>query len=234
MKKKITAIALVVALLAIAIIGGTLAYFTDTTDEKVNTFTVGKVDIELEETSVADDGVVGEATENGFEYDNIVPGTTYAKKPVITVDEDSLDAYVFAELTISNYAELRAMIDAANLDEYKDTEKGLDGDALNEVFLEGTADGLDTGTIVGSWMDADGVAHLVYSFGVKEAEDSITLFTGVTIPADLDASLAKITKPVDLDVKAYAIQEDNVDDVETAYGEFFSEGWISASSPIVE
>mgnify|MGYP004643770801 CR=1 FL=1 len=46
MKKKLTAIALVVALLAVAVIGGTLAYFTDT-DSAKNTFTVGNVKIDL-------------------------------------------------------------------------------------------------------------------------------------------------------------------------------------------
>lgn len=45
MRKKITAIVLCVAMLAIAIAGGTLAYFTDT-DEATNTFTSGNVQIE--------------------------------------------------------------------------------------------------------------------------------------------------------------------------------------------
>ena len=48
MKKKITAISLCVALLAIAIVGASLAYFTDT-DAKDNVFTTGKVDITLNE-----------------------------------------------------------------------------------------------------------------------------------------------------------------------------------------
>lgn len=46
MKKKILALCLVVALAATAIIGGTLAYFTDT-DAKSNVFTTGNVDIQL-------------------------------------------------------------------------------------------------------------------------------------------------------------------------------------------
>ena len=46
MKKKIVALCLVVALAATAIIGGTLAYFTDN-DAKTNTFTVGNVKIQL-------------------------------------------------------------------------------------------------------------------------------------------------------------------------------------------
>ena len=48
MKKKITAISLCAALLGIAIVGASLAYFTDT-DAKDNVFTTGKVDITLNE-----------------------------------------------------------------------------------------------------------------------------------------------------------------------------------------
>ena len=49
MKKKILAMCLVVAMLAIAIVGGTLAYFTDT-DAETNVFVVGNVDIDLIES----------------------------------------------------------------------------------------------------------------------------------------------------------------------------------------
>ena len=48
MKKKILALCLVVALAATAVIGGTLAYFTDT-DAKSNVFTTGNVEIQLVE-----------------------------------------------------------------------------------------------------------------------------------------------------------------------------------------
>ena len=46
MKKKLLAMCLVVALAATAVIGGTLAYFTDT-DTETNTFTAGGVKIDL-------------------------------------------------------------------------------------------------------------------------------------------------------------------------------------------
>lgn len=49
MKKKILAMSLCVVMLAIAIVGGTLAYFTDT-DQETNTFTVGNVKIDLLES----------------------------------------------------------------------------------------------------------------------------------------------------------------------------------------
>ena len=49
MKKKILAITLCVAMLAVMLVSGTLAYFTDT-EEATNVFTVGKVDVELIES----------------------------------------------------------------------------------------------------------------------------------------------------------------------------------------
>ena len=48
MKKKILAFAIVFAMAAIAVVGGTMAYFTDS-DAKDNVFTTGKVDITLGE-----------------------------------------------------------------------------------------------------------------------------------------------------------------------------------------
>ena len=54
MKKKITALFLCVALAAIAIVGASLAYFTDT-DNETNTFTVGGVKIDLIEQQSNED-----------------------------------------------------------------------------------------------------------------------------------------------------------------------------------
>ncbi|MGN1334478.1 MAG: SipW-dependent-type signal peptide-containing protein [Anaerovoracaceae bacterium] len=55
MKKKITVIALVVMLLAVSVIGASLAYFTDK-DSEVNTFTAGGVKIDLIEQQVNEAG----------------------------------------------------------------------------------------------------------------------------------------------------------------------------------
>ena len=49
MKKKILSLCLVLALAAVAVVGGTLAYFTDT-DAETNVFTVGNVSIDLIES----------------------------------------------------------------------------------------------------------------------------------------------------------------------------------------
>lgn len=112
MKKKIVSLALVVALIAIAAVG-TLAYFTDTTDAKTNTFTVGNVDIELTEPSW---------TEN--DTHTLMPGTSYAKDPTITVAEKSQDAYVFLKVDMNKYVSL---VNLMGVDAYKNNIGGLQG-----------------------------------------------------------------------------------------------------------
>lgn len=101
MKKKLTAIALVVALLAVAVIGGTLAYFTDT-DSAKNTFTVGNVKIDLIEQEKTEQGLVA------FEQDKLlVPGKSNdgnAVSKIVTVKNTGKnDAWVWVDLKIPAY-----------------------------------------------------------------------------------------------------------------------------------
>ena len=68
MKKKLTAIFLCIALVAIAIVGASMAYFTDT-KEATNTFTVGNVKIDLIESRYHRVGM-------GNSGDTSIPGPT--------------------------------------------------------------------------------------------------------------------------------------------------------------
>ena len=74
MKKKIIAVCLIVALAATAVIGGTLAYFTDK-DVAKNTFTVGNVDIELTEPKWTSTG--------SQDAPEVYPGEPLAKDPTV-------------------------------------------------------------------------------------------------------------------------------------------------------
>lgn len=84
MKKKLTAVALVVCMLAIMLVGASLAYFTDK-DEATNTFTVGNVDIELIESCVhrgadtAYENIPGYPEATGGEHTNaqVLSGSDY-------------------------------------------------------------------------------------------------------------------------------------------------------------
>ena len=95
MKKKITAIFLCVALVAIAIAGASLAYFTDT-DSKTNTFTVGKVDITLNEKDA--DGT--DFTQDQKLYPGTKTQNNIAKIVTVTNNEGSEDAWLWAEIWI--------------------------------------------------------------------------------------------------------------------------------------
>ena len=95
MKKKIIALCLIVALAATAVIGGTLAYFTDT-DEATNVFTTGNVDITLTEPNW------DAAKEEDTDHAKLIPGRTIAKDPTITVETTSERAYTFMKVTLSN------------------------------------------------------------------------------------------------------------------------------------
>lgn len=72
MKKKLTAIFLCVALSAIAIVGASLAYFTDTKSAE-NTFTVGNVKIQLLESSLHREnaGIANGATSDSELWSNV-------------------------------------------------------------------------------------------------------------------------------------------------------------------
>ena len=98
MKKKLTAIFLCVALVAIAIVGASLAYFTDT-KSATNTFTVGNVKIDLIESKFHREG-------NGNSGDTTIPDPTQTASGMkyvtdghkaFTDDEIKADAAKYSE-----------------------------------------------------------------------------------------------------------------------------------------
>ena len=102
MKKKLTAIFLCVALVAIAIVGASLAYFTDT-DKATNTFTVGNVKIDLIESRYHREG-------------NDNSGDTSIPDPAHKVTADDGMTYVTTGHTMFTDAEIKE--DAAKYSDY--------------------------------------------------------------------------------------------------------------------
>ena len=100
MKKKFTAIFLCVALVAIAVVGTSLAYFTDT-KSATNTFTVGNVKIDLIESryhrqgsgSSGDTSIPAPTqTANGMQY--VSDGATIFTDEEIKADAANYSAYI--------------------------------------------------------------------------------------------------------------------------------------------
>lgn len=224
MKKKILAITLCIAMLAMMLVSGTMAYFTDT-QAKTNTFTMGKVDITLDEPNYKPvDGKL-----------KVFPGQTYPKDPTITVAADSENCYLVATVTINQSAKLHELYENDTTGVKQDwglslagngglvsggiaayeavgaNENGIDGTLLNgKVFLTYEED-----------VAADTITYTFYFKDIHHAGEKEVLFTNVTIPSiinndDLDGDLT-------VTVNAYAIQAVGFDDVYEAYAAYVAQ-----------
>ena len=112
MKRKLLAMCLVAALAATAVIGGTLAYFTDS-DAAENTFTVGNVDIALTEPDWEAEGKA--------EAETVYPGESLAKDP--TVENVGANP-CFVRVSVSNLDQFGEKGDIVYLTGYQEGELG--------------------------------------------------------------------------------------------------------------
>lgn len=224
MKKKILAITLCVAMLAIMLVSGTMAYFTDT-QAKVNTFTMGKVDIELTEPSYSpgNDGKL-----------KVFPGQIYSKDPTITVASDSEDCYLVATVTISQRANLYKLYEN-DTDVTKDWGLSLAG---NGGLVSGgvaayaavpARENNTSGTLLGGKVfltykedvAADTITYTFYFKDIHEAGDVEVLFTEVAIPTIIDNG--DLEGDLTVTVNAYAIQAVGFDDVYEAFDAYLDQ-----------
>lgn len=198
MKKKVTAIALAVCILAVAVIGATMAYFTDT-DSKTNTFTFGKVDIDLTEDSTNENGAVKGviSTGGGITYPGVLPGLVYSKVPTVKLADNSLPAYVVITATIPT------IYDWEGLFNYK----------IDSAF---------------DWDKKTVGENTIYYFYAKETLDedagrtSVTPFTEVKINPALTQNDVKNLPTFNVVVNAYGIQKDGFDDAKAAFAAAFT------------
>ena len=103
-KSKALLLTLCAVLLVAASVLGTMAYLTSSAEVK-NTFTVGKVEIKLDETDVTNP-TGPRVTANSYK---LMPGTTYTKDPTVTVKADSEESYVRMKVTFNNATEIIAL-----------------------------------------------------------------------------------------------------------------------------
>ena len=169
-----------VALIGAIGVGSTLAYLSDTTDVVENTFTVGKVEISLDETD--NDNLSGDrVTEN--EYTNMIPGTTYTKDPTVHVTNDSEDCYVFVKITgIKEIENADGTIAVVSTDEMLT----VNGFNANLEKVAGTED--------------------IYKYTIKvekvnQNDNDIKIFDSITLNKDVEGG-----EPNEITVKAFAIQ----------------------------
>ena len=181
-KKKVLTMAASLALVAVIGVGATLAYFTDKTATKTNIVTMGKVDIDLEEDSIGEDGEkTGEIEDSGINFPNVMPGDVLSKIPTVTVADDSQPAYIRVKIDIE-----AAAFEAAGIN--SDVIFGwLDIDSTK--WIKGTGD-------------------YFYYQEVANPKDKLTLFNTVTVPESLGNKAAELS--FSIKIQAEAIQAENV------------------------
>ena len=187
--KKTRIVIIVSALVACMGIGTISAYFTDA-DTSTNTFTVGKVGIDLKEP-------------NWVLQPGILPKDELPKDPQVT-NTGVNDAYVFMEVVVP-YANVTTENDDGTRNEAKDTElfsydlkkewvevntanKDTENETVTRLYGYGTEDKM---TVVPSGVTTEPVFDYVRFANVVEDEG-------------LEETIQEVT------VKAYAIQTDNI------------------------
>lgn len=97
-KSKALLLTLCAVLLVAASVLGTMAYLTST-DKVENTFTVGNVQITLDEAKVNPDGTLVEGADRvkANEY-KLMPGHKYTKDPTVHVAAGSENSYIFVKV----------------------------------------------------------------------------------------------------------------------------------------
>ena len=198
------------ALLVCVTVGATVAYLTST-DTVTNTFTVGKVQIKLDEAAAnADGSLIKDADRVKANSYKLLPGHTYNKDPMVTVLKDSEKSYVKMTVTFSKAAALDAIF-APNGANMTSIFNGYD--STNWNYKGNTEDtGKDTRT---------------YEFWYKEAVAAPdadvkldALFDSITVPGSITNAQLATLEGMTITVNAYAIQADGFDTADKAWAAY--------------
>ena len=215
--KKILALLLCAVLLVGASVAGTVAYLTSQ-DSVTNTFTVGKVQITLDEAAVDTDGNYVTNHDNRVKTNDyhLMPGHTYTKDPTVTVKQPSDSSYVRMLVNVTNIQNLEAVFTDASY-------YGAD-----DVFLlQNLVDGWDpTLWVYEGYTETDNIG--TYEFRYFAAVDAKggdvvldDLFETITIPGeDVTSDNIAYLDYVEIGVVAQAIQADGFADADAAWAAF--------------
>lgn len=209
MKKKLMTVLALVLVIAMSV-AGTYAYLTST-DEVVNTFTVGNVQIKLDEAKANPDGtLVPNADRVKANSYKLLPGHTYAKDPMVTVLNGSESSYVKMTVTFSNAAALDAIF-APNGATLTSIFNGYD--SANWIYKNVTEDTEKDTRTYEFW----------YKDTVAAPDDDVALdalFDSITVPGSIDNAKLATIEGMTITVNAYAIQADGFANADAAWAAF--------------
>lgn len=239
MKKRTLALVLAVALVFGVAVGGTVAYLTSTDNVK-NTFTIGSVNIKMDEAKVNTDGTPVEGADRVQANDYLlIPGHTYTKDPTVTVLKGSEESYVRMKVTFNNAEAIIAMCTDPEFAE--DGPTGVE-DAFPLIrmvnFVEMSAgkwDGLvpdnmfDTEEMLSNpkyfVKDGDTLTYYFYYNEKVAAPDADkvleVLFDSIKVPEWVTAEQLNKLNDFEIDVVAEAVQADGFNNAAEAWASTF-------------
>lgn len=209
-KTKAILLALCAVLLVAASVMGTLAYLTST-DTVVNTFTVGKVQIKLDEAKANADGSlvpnVDRVKANSYK---LLPGHTYNKDPMVTVLKGSESSYIKMTVTFTKAAELDAIFAPTGAD-------------MTSIFV-----GYDSNNWISKGNTEDTATNTrTYEFWYKEAVAAPdtdvaldALFDQIVVPGSITNTQLATIEGMTITVNAYAIQADGFATADAAWAAY--------------
>ena len=209
-KSKALLLTLCAALLVAASVLGTMAYSTDT-DTVTNTFTVGKVDIKLDEAKANTDGslVEGAARVKANSY-KLLPGHTYNKYPMVTVEDGSEASYIKMTVTFSKASALDAIFALTGAD-LTSTFNGYD--SANWIYKDNTKDATADTCTYEFWYKE--------TVGAPDGDVALdALFDSITVPGTITNEQLATIEGMTITVNAYAIQADGFANAEAAWAAF--------------
>ena len=210
MKKKLMTVLALVLVIAMSV-AGTYAYLTST-DTVKNTFTVGNVQIKLDEAKANPDGslVQGADRVKANSY-KLLPGHKYNKDPMVTVLKGSESSYVKMTVTFSKAAELDAIFAPNGGADMTSIFNGYD---KNNWKLKNVTKDTNANTRTYEfWYKAPVAAP-----NADVALDA--LFDSITVPGTIDNDQLATIKGMTITVNAYAIQADGFNDAADAWSHF--------------
>lgn len=239
-KTKALLLSLCAVLLVAATVFTTVAYLTSK-DAVKNTFTIGKVNIKLDEANVDEGGNVIEGADRVKENSyKLLPGHTYTKDPTVTVLKGSEEAYVRMKVTMNKASDLIALCTDPEFAE--DGPTGVENafPLIRMVnFVEANAAKWD-GIIPDNMVDTEEMlADSKYFFYDKEtdtltyyfyytetvaapdADKALTvLFDSITVPEWATAEQLAKLEGFQINVVAEAIQADGFADADAAWAAY--------------
>ncbi len=221
MKRKLLVAAIAICLVAI-VACGSLAYFSGT-KTVANKFMVAKsggsnpskpddiFSVKVTEPDTTGDPDTTNNPDGGHTYKNVYPGKDITKNPVIE-NTGAYDQWIRVTVKFTKAKEWLATTAQTGI-----TKANL----FDKVVTKGYVDGnWDKGTAIDNVESDNEISYVFYYKNKLTAGNTVSLFSGITIPATLTTEQMYSLKEFDIIVTADAVQADNTE--ETAKATFES------------